>query len=79
MNFIAFCHRQLQITPLPVVYSKLCQTLKMERFTKIVNDWRPLAIFEKRFVLDVSILHVLDLSEILLYCILSKEFKVIRG
>lgn len=47
----------------PVVYSELGQTLKMERFTKIFNDWKLWTIFEKRSVLGFSILDVLDLSK----------------
>ena len=58
MNFITtYQHKQ------PVVYSELGQTLKMERFTKIFNDWKLWTIFEKRSVLDVLILDVLDLSK----------------
>ena len=34
-------------------YSEPCQTYKVERFAKTVKDWKPLAIFAKRPVLDV--------------------------
>ena len=32
---------------------RTCQTSKMERFTKILNDWKALISFAKRPVLDV--------------------------
>ena len=36
-----------------VTYSEVCQTYNMERFVKIVNGWKLLTIFAKRFILDV--------------------------
>ena len=35
------------------VYSGPCQTSKMERFAKLVNLFKPLSNFTKRFILDV--------------------------
>ena len=34
-------------------YPEPCQTSKMERFAKIVNDFYPLTIFTRRSILDV--------------------------
>ena len=34
-------------------YSEPCQIAKTERFAKKVNDFQPLTIFERRFVLVV--------------------------
>ena len=36
------------------VYSQPCQTSKMENFVKIVNGYKPLTIFAKPSILDVS-------------------------
>ena len=33
------------------MYSEICQTFKMERFTKIVNGFYLLTIFAQRFIL----------------------------
>ena len=38
----------------PEVYSKPCQTSKMERFAKIFNDFYPLTFFAKRTILDIG-------------------------
>ena len=38
----------------PEAYSKPCQTSKMGLIGEIVKGWRLLAIFAKRFILDVS-------------------------
>ena len=35
-------------------YSESCQTSVKEPFGKIINDWKPLNIFAKRSILDVS-------------------------
>ena len=35
-------------------YSESCQTSKIERFTKTVYGFKPLIIFLKRSILDVS-------------------------
>ena len=35
------------------MYSKLCQTSKMERFAKTVSSFQPLTIFTKRSISDV--------------------------
>ena len=34
-------------------YSDHCQTFKVERFAKIVNDWKALTIFAKCSILDL--------------------------
>ena len=41
-------------------YAKPCQTSKMERFAKIVNDWKYFTIFERRPILDVWQMFELD-------------------
>ena len=38
--------------PKPESYSEICQTSKMECFTKKVNGFQPLTIFAKYCVLD---------------------------
>ena len=35
-------------------YSEPCQTVKMDRFAKIVNGFKPFTIFVKRSVLDAG-------------------------
>ena len=35
------------------VYSEPCQTFQMELFVEIINDFQPLIVFAKRFILDV--------------------------
>ena len=37
----------------PDTYSEPCETSKMERFVKIVNNFKPLTIFGKRSILDI--------------------------
>ena len=42
----------MTLTLTPEAYSDPCQTSKIERFAKIVNDWKPLTIFAKHSILD---------------------------
>ena len=35
------------------VYNETIQTSKIEPFVKLVNGWKPLIIFAKRFILDI--------------------------
>ena len=35
------------------VYNETIQTSKIELFVKLVNGWKPLIIFAKRFILDI--------------------------
>ena len=35
------------------VYNETIQTSKIELFVKLLNGWKPLIIFAKRFILDI--------------------------
>ena len=52
-----WCGKMLNFIPLlkfpEVLYSEASQTSKMELFGKILNDFQPLTIFTKIFILDV--------------------------
>ena len=43
----------LKLIRKPDMYSEICQTWKMECFTKIINGWKSLSIFEKCSIVDV--------------------------
>ena len=45
-----------------VAYLELCQTSKMKGFVKMVSEFQPLTIFEKRSILDVQYDMVLNIS-----------------
>ena len=51
--FILFCFCKLFGWMKKDAYSEPCQTSKMELFAKIVNGWKPLTVFTKRFLLYV--------------------------
>ena len=42
----------------PKVYSGPCQTSKVTRFAKMVNDFQPLTVFAKRSILrKIAVIH----------------------
>ena len=50
VNFVKFLRAIFYETE---TYSELCQTSKMNSFTKTVNDFQPITIFSKSSILDV--------------------------
>ena len=48
----------------PKVYSEPCQTSKVKRFAKMVNDFYPLTVFAKRSILrKIAVIHKIFIAK----------------
>ena len=48
----------------PKVYSEPCQTSKVTRFAKMVNDFQPLTVFAKRSILrKIAVIHKIFIAK----------------
>ena len=48
----------------PKVYSEPCQTSKVKRFAKMVNDFHPLTVFAKRSILrKIAVIHKIFIAK----------------